>query len=258
VPAVAYARQLIESGALGTIYHWRGAYLQDWIMSPTFPLTWHLKREAAGAGPLFDLNSHSVDLARYLVGEVATVMAMNRTFITERPLPGERAATFSAGEADSSAPRGPVTVDDASFLLLGFANGALGSQDATRFASGRKNDNEFEIYGSKGAIAFNFERMNELQFLDFTEDPLRQGFRTISTTESGHPYAGAWWAPGHGIGYENTFVNAMADFIQAVITGTEIHPNLSDGAAVIRILEAAMRSSAEGRLVAVNEITPQA
>jgi predicted dehydrogenase len=254
VPAVAYAKQLIESGALGTIYHWRGAYLQDWIMSPSFPLTWHLQQEKAGGGPLFDLNSHSIDLARYLIGEVDSVMAINKTFIKERPLPGEKSATFTAGNDNENSVMGKVTVDDASFMILNFENGTLGSQDASRFACGRKNYNDFEIYGSKGAVIFNFERMNELQFLDFTENSLNQGYRTIMVTEYGHPYAGAWWAPGHGIGYENTFVNVMADFLNAVAGGTVIHPNFDDGAATIRILEAAKLSSTAGRLVKVTDI----
>ena len=161
-PAVMLAKQLIDEGKIGTIYHWRGAYLQSWIMDPNFPLTWHLKKETAGAGPHGDLNSHSIDLAHFLVGGIKSVTAMVTTFIKERPLPGAGAATFSSGSGASSE-KGPVTVDDAAFMLAEFENGALGSFEASRFATGRKNYNTFEIYGSEGALAFNLERMNELQ-----------------------------------------------------------------------------------------------
>ena len=146
-PAITYAKQMIDEGKLGTIYHWRGAYLQDWITDPNFPLTWHLKKETAGAGPHYDLNSHSVDLARYLVGEVDTVSAMLKTFIKERPLPGADSGTFKSGSTSEAT--GKVTVDDAAFMVVTFENGALGSFEASRFANGRKNFNHFEIYGSK-------------------------------------------------------------------------------------------------------------
>ena len=163
-PAITFAKQLIDEGKIGTIFHWRGTYLQDWITDPNFPLTWHLQKKFAGAGPHYDLNSHSVDLARYLVGEVEAVTAMMKTFVTERPLPGKDAGTFKSGSAASE--KGKVTVDDAAFMVAEFENGALGSFEASRFASGRKNYNYFEIYGSKGSLVFNLERMNELQFLD--------------------------------------------------------------------------------------------
>ncbi len=253
VPAVAYAKQMIEEGKLGTIYHWKGAYLQDWIMDPNFPLTWHLKEETAGGGPLWDLNSHSMDLARFLVGEVESLSAINKTFITERPIPGGSTSTFGAVEKETTS-KGKVTVDDASFLLLNFENGALGSQEGSRFACGRKNYNTFEIYGSKGAVSFNFERMNELQYLDFTQKATEQGFKTIMVTEYAHPYCKAWWAPGHIIGYENTFVHAVADFTDAVTKGTSVSPNFEDGVKNIQILEAAKLSSAKKQVVKVSDI----
>jgi len=254
VPAIAYAKKLIDEGRLGTLYHWRGAYLQDWIMDPSFPLTWHLQKEYANAGPLWDLGSHSVDLAHFLVGDIQAVTAVNKTFIAERPLPGKGAATFSAGKSESAG-KGKVTVDDASFMVAEFANGALGSFDNSRFAGGRKNYNYFEIYGSKGSMAFNFERMNELQFLDRQEDPNCQGFRDILVTDPGHPYAGAWWAPGHAIGYEHAFVHAMADFLNAMKEGKAIAPNMEDGKKIMQVLDAALKSNAQGRKVAVSEIT---
>ena len=254
VPAIAFAKQLIDEGRLGTIYHWRHAYLQDWIMNEDFPLTWHFHKEKAGGGPLYDLGSHMVDLARFLVGEIFSVTGMNRTFIKERPLPGEKAGVFSAGGDQIVSQKGPVTVDDASFFVADFDNGALGSFDASRFGSGRKNWNDFEIYGSKGGLKFNFESMNEIRFLDLEDTPAEQGYKRISTTTGDHPYAGAWWGPGHILGYENTFFHAAADFLNAIADNKEITPNLHDGAACIRVLEAVIKSNDEKRLVEVEEI----
>lgn len=254
VPAVAYAKQLIEEGRLGKIYHWRGAYLQDWIMDPDFPKTWHLDAKRAGAGVLFDLGSHAVDLARFLVGEPRTVLSMHKTFIKQRPLPGANAATFSKGESSGEKVMADVDVDDAASMFLEFDDGVIGTIDLSRFATGRKNYNDFEIYGSKGAIKFNFERMNELQFLDATQPLAEQGYRTILCTEGVHPYVSAWWPCGHLIGYEHTFVNAFYDFLCAIETGKGVTPSLRDGAQILRVLDASKKSAAEGRKVAVEEI----
>ncbi len=251
VPAVILAKQLIDEGKIGTIYHWRGAYLQSWIMDPNFPLTWHLRKETAGAGPNIDLNSHSLDLARFLVGDIAEVSAMTANFITERPLPGKGAATFSAGSGGAGE-MGTVTVEDAAFLVVRFKNGALGSFDATRFASGRKNSNTFEIYGSKGAITFDLERMNELHYFSTDDPPHAQGFRTILATESVHAYIANWWPPGHTIGYEHEFVHAVVDFVKAIVEGTEIRPNFEDGVAETKVMEAALQSAESGNRVTIN------
>ena len=148
----------------------------------------------------------------------------------------------------------PVTVDDAAFLVLDFENGAVGSMDTSRFAAGRKNFNCFEIYGSKGALCFNLERMNELQYYDMTEDVDHQGYRPILVTEGSHPYVGAWWPQGHIIGYEHTFVHAFRDFVEAVKTGGTMTPNFEDGEKIIKVLQAAEISDAEGRRVRVDEL----
>jgi predicted dehydrogenase len=251
-PAVAFAKQLIDEGKIGTIFHWRGTYLQDWITDPNFPLTWHLQKKYAGAGAHYDLNSHSVDLARYLVGEVEAVSAMMKTFVAERPLPGKDAGTFKSGSA--AAEKGKVTVDDAAFLAAQFENGALGTFEASRFASGRKNYNYFEIYGSKGSLAFDLERMNELQFLNLADPPDEQGFRTILVTNSTHPYVAAWWPPGHIIGYEHEFIHAVADFLTAMEKGAKITPNLYDGMRGMQVLEAAILSANTGRRVEVRDV----
>lgn len=249
VPAVAFAKHLIDTGRLGRLFHWRGAYLQSWIIDPEFPLTWHLQAEHAGAGPLWDLGSHSVDLARYLVGEIASVQALTKTFIEDRPLPGADAGTFKSGGGGAAA-RGKVTVEDATIMAVTFENGAIGSFESTRFATGRKNANLFEIYGEKGAVAFDLERMNELEFLDATLPSSEQGFRTVLVTEAEHPYLSAWWPPGHVIGYEHTFTHAVADFVKAVCDGSPIHPSIPDGVATIRVLQAAKQSAATGTVTA--------
>jgi len=254
LPAVTYAKQLISEGRLGTIYHWRGAYLQDWVMDPNFPLTWHFFMDKAGGGPMIDLTSHSVDLARYLVGEIKAVSAINKTFITERPLPGVGAATFSSG-SQISAEKGKVEVDDASFAIAEFENGAIGSFETTRFASGRKNSNLFEIYGSLGALRFDLERLNELDFLDFKNPSDEQGFRSVQVNNMSHPYAGAWWAPGHGLGYENSFVHAVADFLKAIDGKSEVMPNFTDGVKIMQVIGAIRKAGDTGRRVEVSELS---
>jgi len=249
-PAIVLAKQMIDEGKLGRLFHWRGAYLQSWIIDPSFPLTWQLRKETAGAGPHADLNSHSVDLARYLVGEITSVAAMTSRFVTERPIPDEGEETaFSA--ATKATRLGQVTVEDAAFMLAEFQNGALGSFEASRFAIGRKNFNYFEIYGEKGAVTFDLERMNELRYFCSDDPSSCQGFRTILVTEPEHPYLTAWWPPGHIIGYEHEFVHAVADFLEAVAEGKEIRPNLYDGLRVMQVLDAALASAASGRRVAV-------
>ena len=249
-PAVRLAKQLIDEGALGRVFHWRGSYLQSWIVDKAFPLTWQLRKEYAGSGAHSDLNSHLVDLARYLVGEITSVTAMTARFIRERPLPVEgTSGAFQAGS--SSQAMGEVTVDDAAFVLAEFDNGALGSFESSRFAPGRKNHNCFEIYGSDGSVAFNLERMNELQLFSTRDMAHTQGFRTILATEELHPYVGHWWPPGHIIGYEHTFVHAVADFLTAIQDGREIRPNFRDGVREMRVLDAALESASEGRRVQV-------
>ncbi len=254
-PAVQLARKLITDGKIGRIFHWRGAYQQDWIVDPEFPLTWQLRKETAGAGPHADLNSHSVDLARFLVGDIRTVSCLTAGFIKERPLPVSATATFQDGGGGQAgrarAERGPVTVEDASLMMVEFGNGAVGSFEATRFAPGRKNHNTFEIYGSEGSLCFDLERMNELQYFSRNDPPDAQGFRTILATESSHAYMAHWWPPGHIIGYEHGFVHGVVDFLSAVATGGPIAPDFSDGVKCIKVLDAGLRSAASGQRVTV-------
>ncbi|MCL2248110.1 MAG: Gfo/Idh/MocA family oxidoreductase [Oscillospiraceae bacterium] len=253
VPAIALAKKLISEGKLGEIHHWRGTYLQDWIMDPEFPLIWQLEKSSAGAGPHYDLGSHSVDLARYLVGEVKTVSATFKTFVTERPLPGAGAGTFSSGSAAAEG-KGKVEIDDASFMTLEFENGALGSIDTSRFAGGRNNYNYFEVYGSQGSLLFDLERLNELQVYCSNDPEEVRGFKTVPTTMGVHPYVAAWWPPAHIIGYEHTFAHAAKDFVEALAGDMKIEPNLIDGKKIMQVLEAGIISNKEGRRVSVAEV----
>jgi len=253
VPAIALAKKLISEGKIGDIYHWRGAYLQDWIMDPNFPLIWQLTKESAGGGPHYDLTSHAVDLARFLVGEISAVSAILKTFVTERPLPGADSGVFSAGTSVAEK-KSKVEVDDASFMTVEFQNGALGSIDSSRFAGGRKNYNCFEVYGSKGSLLFDLERMNELQVYCMDDPEEIQGFRTVPATLGMHPYVAAWWPPAHIIGYEHTFVHAVKDFVEALDSDRKIEPNLIDGTKIMQVLEAGIISSKEGRRVNVSEV----
>lgn len=247
-PAVLLAKKLIEEGKIGTIFHWRGAYLQSWIVDPNFPLTWHLRKEAAGSGPQNDLNSHSVDLARFLVGEIKSVTGMTANFVKERPLPDEVAAgTFKS--ATRGEEKGEVTVEDSAFMLVEFENGALGSFEATRFAPGRKNYNYFEIYGSRGSLIFDLERMNELQFFSADDPDDAQGFRTILATEPVHAYIENWWPPGHIIGYEHEFIHSVVDFLDALDKGEKIEPNFYDGMKTMEVLEAGLESARTGKKI---------
>ncbi|MBN2044594.1 MAG: Gfo/Idh/MocA family oxidoreductase [Anaerolineales bacterium] len=241
-PAVVLAKQMIDEGKLGQIYHWRGCYLQSWLMDPNFPLTWHLQKEIAGSGANGGINSHSVDLARYLVGEIKSVTGMAKTFVKERPLPeGTGGGTFSAGgTADKM---GKVTVEDAISMVVEFENGALGSFEATTFAIGRLNYNYFEIYGSKGAVIWNLERMNELQYFDGSDETGKQGFQTILATDPSHPYMSHWWPPAHNIGYEHAFHHGVADFLGAIANGEKIAPNFYDGYLGMKVLEAGLKSA---------------
>jgi predicted dehydrogenase len=236
VPAVALARQIIDEGRIGKIRHYRGTYLQDWIVDPGFPRVWRLEKAKAGSGALGDIASHSLDLARYLVGEIASVSGLLTTFITERPLPGGGA-------------KAPVDVDDAAVALLRFENGAIGTVEASRFATGRKNYNRFEINGSAGSIAFDLERMNELEL--YIEEGPNSGFRTIIVTDAKHPYTAAWWPPGHIIGYEHSFTHTVYDLVKAIADEQLPTPNFDDGVRNQRVLDAIERSAAAGKWEAV-------
>jgi len=241
IPAIALAKRMIEDGILGDrIFHYRARYAQDWITDPNFPLVWRLQSKIAGSGTHGDINAHIIDLGRYLVGDIKEVCGLMETFIKERPLLAQTGALLGAKGAKKM---GKVTVDDAVSWIGRFKNGAIANLEATRFAYGRKNHITLEINGSKGSLAFNFEDMNRLEYYN-AEDPAdRRGFRSILVTEGTHPYAGAWWPPGHIIGYEHTFVNTFADFVKAVVAGKSVQPTFADGLANERVLAAVEKSA---------------
>lgn len=239
-PAVALAKRMIEEGRLGRIFHIRAVYLQDWIVDPNFPLVWRLDKSVAGSGSHGDLNAHLIDTARYLMGEFSEVCGMMETFVKQRPKVAEIDDKLGGKASDEM---GEVTVDDAALFLARFANGAIGTFEATRFATGRKNYNRWEINGEKGALVFNQERMNELEFYSKEDEDGLQGFRLIQATEASHPYAGHYWPVAHIIGYEHTFVNLLADALTAYAEGKPISPDFEDGLRNQQVLEAVQRSS---------------
>ena len=242
VPAVELARQLVAEGRLGTVRHVRAQYLQDWIVDPEFPLVWRLQKDRAGSGALGDIGAHAVDLAQHVLGSAITgVNGMLETFVRERPLPDASTGLSASGGSG----RGPVTVDDAALFLARFASGAVGSFEATRFASGRKNALRLEVNGSLGSLAFDFERMNELELHDHTEDSRTAGFRRVLVTEPGHPYAGAWWPPGHGLGYEHGFTHQAVDLLRDIAAGRTPSPSFDDGLQVQRVLAAVEAAARE-------------
>ncbi|HTV19001.1 MAG TPA: Gfo/Idh/MocA family oxidoreductase [Polyangiaceae bacterium] len=237
VPAVTFAKQLIDAGEIGDVRHYRGVYLQDWLIDPEFPRVWRLEKARAGSGSLGDILSHTMDLSRYLVGEPREVSGLLQTFVPERPLPG------SSGAAARE--RGAVDVDDAAAALVRFESGAVGYYEGSRFAPGRKNHHRIEINGSMGSLAWDLERLNELEL--YTESGATSGFRRISVTDAKHPYLGAWWPPGHIIGYEHSFTHTICDLLRAIAEGSPPRPNFEDGVQNQRVLDAITRSATSGR-----------
>ena len=234
VPALALARQFVEQGRIGTLRHFRAVYLQDWLADPDAPMTWRMQAERAGSGALGDLGAHIVDLARYLTGdEITGVSAISATFTTQR--------AFADGSGT-----GTVTVDNAVAFNARLASGALASFEATRYATGRKNGLRVELNGSTGSLAFDLERLNELEFFSVADEDSAGGFRRVLVTEASHPYLSAWWPPGHVLGWEHTFINQAADLLTAIADGTQPVPSFGDGLAVQRVLDAVARSAASG------------
>jgi predicted dehydrogenase len=238
VPAVSLAKRMIDNDAIGEIRHARFTYLQDWLVDPMFPMNWRMRKESAGSGAHGDLGAHAIDLAHYLVGDLASVVGQKKTFITERPAEGTSSGlTATAGEGTEK-----VTVDDSSMWLAKFESGAFGSFEATRLAPGRKNFNRFEINGSKGTLVWCFEDMNWLEFYTTQDTESARGFRRILATESSHPYVGNWWPPGHILGYEHGFVHAVYDLLEDIAHDRPCVPGFRDGAKCVAVLEAVDKS----------------
>jgi len=239
VPAIRYARNLIADGALGEIRHVRGRYLQDWLVDPEAAWAWRMDEELAGSGALGDLGAHTVDLADFLVGDeagsVARVSGHLRTFVDERPLP----------DGDGTK---PVTVDDAYTAQVEYESGAMGSFEASRFATGHKNDHTIEIHGSAGSLKFSLERLNELEVLRGDA----RGYETVLVTDETDPYIDRWWPPGHVVGWEHTFVHENYEFLSAVAGDGDFSPSFAEAYAVQEVLNAVERSDERGEWVRVD------
>ncbi|MFW0771852.1 Gfo/Idh/MocA family protein [Paenarthrobacter nitroguajacolicus] len=234
VPALALARELIAEGRLGTVRHVRAAYLQDWLIDAESPMTWRLRKETAGSGALGDIASHAIDQILYLLDDAVTeVSGRLQTFVDQRP-----GAEGPAGGLED------VTVDDAAWVNLSLASGAIASVEASRVATGRKNSLRIEIYGSLGSLTFDLENLNELNFMDTTVPVREQGFRRILVNEPEHPYLGAWWPQGHIIGWEHTFTHQIRDFLTAIAAGEAPSPSFEEGLNVQHILAAVEESAA--------------
>ncbi len=223
VPAISFCGQLIEEGRLGRVYHYRAQYLQSWGPDPSRLGTWKVDRATAGPGVLGDLGSHLIDTAEWLNGPVREVTALSQTFFPDR------------------------NIQDAVAFLARFENGSTGTFEVTRYGIGNRNRNAFEINGQKGMLRFNLEDLNRLEFFDATEPANLQAPRNLLVTGPGHPYAANFWKPGHIIGYEHTFVSALADFLAAVHAGVPFHPNFDDAQRTQLVIDAVERSSASGR-----------
>ncbi|MEU1971451.1 Gfo/Idh/MocA family oxidoreductase [Microbacterium sp. NPDC019599] len=243
VPAVTFLRDLIAQGVIGRVQQVRAAYRQDWLVDPDMPLAWRLQKEHAGSGALGDIGAHIIDMTQFVTGlHVESVSGTLDTIVKQRPLLGSGSG-LSGTAAEGF---GEVTVDDVAIFTGRLAGGALASFEATRFATGRKNGLTLEVSGDKGALAFDLEDLNALQFYDRTAPGDRQGFTKILVTEPSHPYVAAWWPAGHMLGYEHGFVHQAKDFVEAVTGGTDPHPTFAEGLSVQRVLAAVERSSAEG------------
>jgi predicted dehydrogenase len=240
VPAVTFLRDLIAQGVVGTVQQVRAGYRQDWLVDPQAPLAWRLQKEHAGSGALGDIGAHIVDMTQFVTGQtVDAVSGTLETIVKQRPLLGSGSGlSGTAGEGF-----GEVTVDDAAIFTGRLSGGALVSFEATRFATGRKNSLTLEVSGDKGALAFDLEDLNALQFYDRTAPADRQGFTKILVTEAQHPYVGAWWPAGHMLGYEHGFVHQVVDLVAAIHDGSQPHPSFTEGLSVQRVLAAVEESS---------------
>ncbi|MFZ3454275.1 Gfo/Idh/MocA family protein [Arthrobacter sp. 7Tela_A1] len=245
LPASVHARNLVAEGAIGDVRQVRAAYLQDWLVDADAPLSWRLEQDQAGSGVLGDLGAHIIDLAQYVTGaRLGEVAGTLETVVESRPLPASSGADGGlGGQRGTGGERGAVTVDDVALFTGRFGNGVLGTFEASRMATGRKNALRLEVYGSRGALAFDLEELNFLDFYDYTAPADRQGFTRIMVTEPVHPYVDAWWPAGHSLGYEHGFVHQVRDFVDAIASGSQPSPSFADGLQVQQVLDAVTRSS---------------
>lgn len=257
-PAVALAHRLVREGRLGRIFHVRACYLQSWA-GPDVPLLWRFQKKYAGSGAHGDLNAHIVDMARFISGqEISEISgAIAETFIKQRAEVSAAARGGIAGGTAGGRGKGRVDVDDAVLFLARFSGGAVGSFEATRFATGNQNNNTIEINGEKGAVRFAFEDMNLLWFYDAQQPAREAGWRRIMCTSGGnHPYADAWWPDAHVIGYEHGFVNMAADILNVIGGRKPVVPvpDFADAYETQRVLEAALLSAKHRAAVKLSEV----
>ncbi len=239
VPAVMLAKKLIDQGRIGEIRSFRARYLQDWLHDPSAPMSWRLQREFAGSGALGDIGAHITDLAHMLVGPIESVTGLLNTAVKTRP--------FDAMSSAGSEATGDVTVDDWTAFLAKFENGATGVFEASRLATGRRNQNTFEINGSKGSISFDLEDLNRLDVYLADDDADVRGFHNVLVTEADHPLVGNWWPSGHIIGWEHTHVHQIRDLLNGISAGEQPLPSFEDGYRCQAVLDAVERSSASGQ-----------
>jgi len=243
-PAIALAHRLVNEKRLGRIFHLRATYLQDWGGQET-PHSWRFQADVAGSGAHGDLNAHLVDLARFITGDeiVEVNGAIEAMFIKTR-------------RRDGNVKHRRSTVDDAVLFLARFSRGIIASFEATRLATGNRNRNSIEINGEKGSLRFDFERMNELQWWDQTLDPEVQGWSSIHCTHATHPYVRSYWPPGHGLGYEHTFINQAADMVGVLARRKPLVPlaDFEDAYQTQRVLECAIQAARNRCAVKMSEI----
>ncbi len=241
LPATSLARDLVAAGRLGEIRQVRAAYLQDWLTDPDVPLTWRLQKDRAGSGALGDIGAHIIDLTQFMTRmSVVAVSGTLETLVERRPV-------GPAGPEHAPPPRlAEVTVDDVALFTARFDSGVLGTFEASRVATGRKNALRVEISGSRGALAFDLEDLNTLELYDATAPVTDRGFARILVTEPEHPYVAGWWPPGHTLGYEHAFSHQAKDFVEAIANGVPPTPSFADGLQVQRVLAAVERSAASG------------
>jgi len=251
-PAIATIKNMIKAGELGEIFHYRGCYLQDWIVDPDFPVNWRLQKKTAGSGALGDIGAHTIDMAQNLVGDIAEVSATLQTFIDKRPIEEGQATIANKRKSAGKKKMGKVDVDDAAIVIARFKGcNTLATFEATRFAPGRRNFHGLEIYGSKGSVIWNQEDMHKFQYYNGADDGLKQGFRTIHATDPGHPYTEAWWPSAHNIGYEHLFTHEVYEFITQLRKKKVTYPTFADGVQCQKVLDAVEKSSASKKWVAV-------
>jgi predicted dehydrogenase len=248
VPSIALAKQLVDEGRIGKAFHYRATYLQDWTIAPDVPqggpALWRLDAAVAGSGVTGDLLAHSIDTAMWLNGPIKQVTAKTATFVKER----KHAIT---GKVQ------PVGIDDACMFLAEFENGSMGTFESTRYARGRKNFNTFEMNGADGSIYFDLEEPEYLQYFEYKQlqsgkklESHVTGWRKIHTTNSEHPYMSHYWVPGTCIGYEHTFLNALADFVMGIESGKPAQPDFRNALRTQKVCDAVLKSAESGKWIA--------